>query len=55
MIGSLLHQYPNRRVISIDEKTGIQAIERNIGQAPKVNAATDAMTMNIFGMPGPLC
>jgi hypothetical protein len=34
ILDSVLRKYPNRHVISIDEKTGIQAIERSAGQAP---------------------
>ena len=32
---SVLRQHPNRHVISVDEKTGIQAIERFVDRAPK--------------------
>ncbi|MEM6379785.1 MAG: transposase [Bacteroidota bacterium] len=39
ILDSVLRKYPNRHVISIDEKTGIQAIERAKGTAPKSKGA----------------
>lgn len=35
IVDAVALKYPNRHVISIDEKTGIQAIERKQGRAPK--------------------
>lgn len=39
ILDSVLLKYPNRHVISIDEKTGIQAIQRTTGTAPKSKGA----------------
>lgn len=35
ILGAISYRYPNRHVISVDEKTGIQAIERKAGKAPE--------------------
>jgi transposase len=35
ILGAVTHQFPNRHVISVDEKTGIQAIERFREKAPQ--------------------
>lgn len=39
ILDSVLRKHPNRHVISIDEKTGIQAIERAKSAAPKSKGA----------------